>query len=448
MPTIRCPSCQVERDIPSERLPPGRLRVRCKQCGAAFEITGAPPPPPVIPPSRTKDDDELAWVESPPPAAAAKAPPPNDSSALASEPSGHGAELERAQRPPPPAAPVTIFSGGSDAPLDLDWGDRPARNELPPAPAYEGPVPPGVPDLQAIAESTAVTSGPLARELPESLEQETTEPTGPQAAMRFGFDDLRVNQAAYPVALLLALIAKWMFLPAILLDYFRTLFHEFGHASVAWLSGRAATPLALLPGFGFASVNPDRSVVVYLCVLFLLGVATWRGIRERSRFLLVVVAMLLFFQTVLTLFVSARRFEELMLLGGAGGELVLGALVAVTFYYRLPDRLRWDFFRYPGLVAAMYAFVASSWFWVEVATGRRSVPWGSCVGGKDDAAGDMNRLHDDHGWSAEGLTALFLGLAIAGAGALVVHYAVFLAKATLKARQCREESTSPTLPSA
>ena len=32
---------------------------------------------------------------------------------------------------------------------------------------------------------------------------------------------------------------------------------------------------------------------------------------------------------------------------GLGGEGALSALMVLTFYYRVPDRLRWDFWRWP-----------------------------------------------------------------------------------------------------
>jgi hypothetical protein len=100
----------------------------------------------------------------------------------------------------------------------------------------------------------------------------------------------------------------------------------------------------------------------------------------------------------------------------------------VGFYYRLPDRLRWDFFRYPSLVIGAHAFGAGLVMWLRALHDRSAIPWGTGFGGREDSGGDMNRLLD-LGWPLERLTHAYVALALACGAVIGLHYAGFLGRA-------------------
>jgi hypothetical protein len=87
----------------------------------------------------------------------------------------------------------------------------------------------------------------------------------------------------------------------------------------------------------------------------------------------------------------------LILAGGFVAELVLPALALVAFHLRLPDRLRWDFFRFLVLPIAACAFVGALRLWLGIAHGSEQLPMGSFMPG--DGAGDFDRLMSEYGYS-------------------------------------------------
>ncbi len=111
----------------------------------------------------------------------------------------------------------------------------------------------------------------------------------------------------------------------------------------------------------------------------------------------------------------------LQILGGALGELVLGALLLIAFHFPLPDRLRWDFWRWPALLPGAVCFGQAALLWIRSAGDASQVPWGAAIG--DESDGDMNRLVRDFGWSAAELTSFYLKVAALSALALGLAYA-------------------------
>jgi predicted Zn finger-like uncharacterized protein len=313
----------------------------------------------------------------------------------------------------------------SDAPLELDWGDRRQASEAPPpvgVPAPEAPAP--APDRAGARAPEPEPVAPPWRDL--SAGREVAEPPG-EEALRFGTEDWRVDALALPAAFGLAYLAKVLVLPGFLLDWFRAWLHEFGHASAAWLCSHAATPLVLAPNLAWANMRPEKSAFVYVCFLFLIGVTGYRAMKARSRFLFTFAAALLLLQVLGTFVLGDRTSDVLFLFAGCGGELVLGTVLMAGFYYRLPDRLRWDFFRYPFLVAGAYAFGAGLILWLRALHDRSAIPWGTGFGGRDDPGGDMNRLVD-LGWSIPRLTHAYVALALACGAVIAIHYVGFLVR--------------------
>jgi Zn-finger nucleic acid-binding protein len=238
---------------------------------------------------------------------------------------------------------------------------------------------------------------------------------------RFTFHDPLTLIAALPLATLAGLAINSTFL----VGFFRPFhigIHEFGHASVAWFSGRRALPLPI----GWTSWQPDRSVVVYVALLFLIGVLMFTAWKERLRGAMVLAGALALIQFVMTWAFSQRTVELWITFGGIGGEFVISTVLIVLFYFRLPDRVRWDFWRYPILVVSASTLWENVAFWARVERGEESIPWGSILGA-GDAGGDMDRLVLEHAWPSARIICSYNGLGTICLVLLAVVFAGFLA---------------------
>lgn len=207
------------------------------------------------------------------------------------------------------------------------------------------------------------------------------------------FENEHVNRFALPIAFMVSAIGHWLGLDFLLFGM-RLWIHEFGHAVVAWFSGRGATPLP----FGWTNINPERSPIVYTCLLALWGLLFYTGWQERKRWSMGIAVVAAIVQLGMTWFMSQDAFEMWFAFGGVGGEFYLSTLLVVGFYLPLPDRWRWDFWRYPALFMGASTLLNTVSFWHQVKRGTIDIPWGSLLGGAGDAGGDMNQLHDI-GWS-------------------------------------------------
>ncbi|MBW4461171.1 MAG: hypothetical protein KME47_13180 [Nodosilinea sp. WJT8-NPBG4] len=206
------------------------------------------------------------------------------------------------------------------------------------------------------------------------------------------FQNRYSNGLIFPGLLLLGMLMNAMPIMNALLFGIKIWLHEFGHATVAWLSGRQALPLPI----GWTSYNPQRSGLVYLAILVLLGLLFWAGRREGQRWPVALAAVLAMVQFYMTWLLPAQRFEMLMAFGGVGGEIYLSALLMAGFYFPLPNYFRWDFYRFPVVLGAAFCFWGQVWLWQQVPKGKASIPFGSLWGEAEH--GDMNQLIDVHGW--------------------------------------------------
>lgn len=240
---------------------------------------------------------------------------------------------------------------------------------------------------------------------------------------RFSFDYPWVNVAALPVASLLAVILNASFLSFFLLPL-HIWIHEFGHATIAWMSGRRAFPLP----FGWTSWSEERSLFVYLGILFLLGLMAHAGWREKLRWPIILAGSIAILQFVMTWLVPQSTIECWLVFGGIGGEFYLSTFVMIAFYMRLPDRWRWDFWRYVALVIAASSFWKSFWFWHQIQRGQAEIPWGSLLGGEGDAGGDMDRLVNDFGWTPDQIINTYTHLGNLCLLVLLGVYAVILCR--------------------
>lgn len=194
-----------------------------------------------------------------------------------------------------------------------------------------------------------------------------------------------------PISVVIALLLQAIPITRFLLRGLMIWFHEFGHAVVAWFSGRQALPLPL----GWMVYNPDRSVVVMLLLLSLEGVLLVMGVRSKHRMFTSFAATLIAFQLLGWFWLPHATFEVLMSWSGIAGEFILPTVLIVLSLYPLPDYFKWSFYRYPVQLASCYGLVHSLMFWRDVSSGRVGVPYGS-IWNPDH--GDMNDLVHI-GWS-------------------------------------------------
>jgi hypothetical protein len=247
---------------------------------------------------------------------------------------------------------------------------------------------------------------------------------------RLGFDHPWVDLLALPVALLLGWLLSAGRFGRLLLFPLQIQFHELGHAVVAWLSSRAALPLP----FGFTFWRESQSSFVALCMLFLIGAFGYRADREGSRFGVGLAFVLAGAWLWLSRGISAERSLMWVIAGGCAGELWISALVMLGFYFPLPDRLRWDFFRFLALPPAAAVWLAAARLWRRVARGTALLPRGSILGA-GDANGDMDRLLDHYDFTPAGLARLYFGLAVCSGLLCLGVYAWFALRAVRKLRE-------------
>lgn len=251
---------------------------------------------------------------------------------------------------------------------------------------------------------------------------------------RFDFDDARTAWVALPVALALSLLARLAWLPDSLLWYFfRIPVHEFGHACAAWLGGRLAVPLgAIIPMAGMTVYfSFERSPLVFLAVFAGLGWLLRLALCRRARFLGALSAVLILLQIDLTWLQPAQRVQMLFTIGGLDGELVLGTLLVLAYFYRQPV-YRWDFFRFVALLVGTCTFAPAFLLWRRISTGDAGLPLGSWLGSRGDGSGDLDRLMAVYGWSASGLVAHFNRLGLACLVVILGHYLFFGVRACTK----------------
>ncbi len=247
---------------------------------------------------------------------------------------------------------------------------------------------------------------------------------------RFEYDDPLVNGIAVPAALLLSLLLDVsglrFFLSALVVNMW---LHELGHAALAWFCGLHAVPLPFIT-FTFPE---EKSALTSIALALILLTAIHFGRTRRRPYLVVLGALGLLLQAALTFFAPASRTGEWISFAGCAGELVWSTLLVISFYYRLPDRVRWDFFRYLALLFGAFGLVHAATQWYSVSRGLTPLPLGSALGGADDPGGDMNKLLS-HGWTPGGVAGAYVRLAQACLALVAAHYAFFLRRALRKHR--------------
>ncbi|BDG06905.1 hypothetical protein [Anaeromyxobacter paludicola] len=258
---------------------------------------------------------------------------------------------------------------------------------------------------------------------------------GAPAAARFDgvLDALRLEWllrlGAVPAALAIAALVHRSPLGHLLQRTFLSMMvHEAGHAVTSWLCGFAA-----FPGPWVTYTAGSRGLPVVLLVAAA-GVSlvvagrragraswTWAG------------AVLLSLQLAGTLLASARTAQALIVFGGDGGALVLGALLMASFFsgrdtqvYR--GQLRWGF-----LVIGASSFVDAFATWWAALADSDAIPLGEIEG---VGLSDPSKLMQVHGWGIHAMVHRYVGLGFACLAGLAVTWAV----ATAAARRAWREA--------
>lgn len=261
------------------------------------------------------------------------------------------------------------------------------------------------------AETPAEVAAAL-KLLPEEIEE--------RPFVLAAFDNTWVNVIVPPVVAGLGiLVMKSPF--SFFLMGFNIWVHEFGHATVAWLTGHHALPLPI----GWTSYSPDRSNFVYFGILGLLTILFIAGIKERKPAALFIAIGVAVIQYYMTWRLPETTVDLWLAFSGVGGEFYLSAAMMGMFYVELPEKFRWGLCRYFFLFIGAGSFFRTFLLWREIHRGEADIPMGSMVNGEDDAGGDMNILHDDYGWTLRGISHTYNNLGTACLIALGVVYLVF-----------------------
>ncbi len=234
------------------------------------------------------------------------------------------------------------------------------------------------------------------------------------------FDSGIVNAVLPPLVVALAIGIKHTFF-GFLLEGFHVWIHEFGHATVAWLTGKRALPLP----FGWTNVGDERSLFVYFGVLFLLVVMFVAGAKERKIWPMLIAVVLALAQGWMTWLLPEARAKMWLDFAGVGGEFYLAAAMMALFYVQLPEKFKWGACRYVFLFIAAGSFYSTFSFWKKVKRGEEGIPYGSMINGEEDAGGDMNGLHDVFGWTQREIIHTYNNLGDACVVVLAVVYLVF-----------------------
>lgn len=246
---------------------------------------------------------------------------------------------------------------------------------------------------------------------------------------RFDTDGVTVNATSLPamfaVGWLLGLLHLWFALGYL----FHSTYHEFGHTFTAWLSGRYAFPIPIL----LTIVGNDRSTALSAVTLAPLALGASWAARERRFVLAAVLASIAALGLYLSFVASETESRVWVTFGGCAGEFVLSALVCAAFYVELPDRLRWDFWRWPFVFVACCVLVNADRTWRGVASDLDRLPRGTAMAGSKDANGDMDKLLRA-GWTPAEIAGDYLALADAAWLGLGVLYGARVLQAVRRSR--------------
>ncbi len=183
-------------------------------------------------------------------------------------------------------------------------------------------------------------------------------PQPPNIYNPLSFDSRPINCLALPlVGGLAVLVTQSIF--DFFLQGFHVWIHEFGHATMAWMTGKRALPLPI----GWTTISEEKSYFVYFGILFLFGllfVASW---KERKIWPMVFAVGLAVLQFYMTWLLPSQQARMWIIFGGVGGEFYLSAAMIGLFYCQFPEKFKWGGCRYFFLFIGVSSFFEIFTFW-------------------------------------------------------------------------------------
>jgi hypothetical protein len=252
---------------------------------------------------------------------------------------------------------------------------------------------------------------------------------GPSSASVFA--NPRANEYALPGALALGVVLH----PLGLWIVSQFFYHELGHAFAAWLCGRWAVPI---PIAGLTLLSLERSWFFTALTFGGLGwIWKWSWSAENNKGLLLSTLGLMI-SSYLLLGASGNENVGWIVYGGCAGEIVISTLVIVAFYWEGPERLRWDFWRWPVLLSGAVLLVHSLIFWSAAQRAPDQTMMGENLTTSRDGDQDWVKLVRGHGWTSQGIADNYFHLALGGLGVVAIQYLWCLGAA--RGKEPREES--------
>jgi hypothetical protein len=217
-------------------------------------------------------------------------------------------------------------------------------------------------------------------------------------------NSLFVVISSLPLALLLWLALKSTSIESACVFFRAIMFHEMGHAIVAWLCGREAYPFSFV-----TTVKDDFSVVAFAVVV---GLATWFGLhgrRTNSRVAERIGWTIVLLTTLCSVLVPMPIYQLMVAAGGPVGEVLLSACMCALFFYDLKI-FSWGHTRFFVCYLGLTQLAKSALNWAKVLAGQQTLPMGSLLRGKHDPNGDMQQIMARTGLGPEALAAIMASL--------------------------------------
>ncbi|MTF40629.1 J domain-containing protein [Cyanobacterium aponinum] len=205
--------------------------------------------------------------------------------------------------------------------------------------------------------------------------------------------EIKTNTYALPIGFFIAFAINFI---DPLVWFISVWIHELGHATLAWFSGYRA-----MVTFAATIVSFEHSLFVYFGILFLLLLTIYSTWKENKKYIIIFLVFLIFLQFILTWTISRSTYGMLLAFAGIGGEFYLSTLFIISFYWNLPQRFYWEFWRYIFLIWGMITFWGSWTRWQKIKVGKSQIPWGTFWSGRGDSGGDLNILRNQHDWGIE-----------------------------------------------
>jgi hypothetical protein len=228
----------------------------------------------------------------------------------------------------------------------------------------------------------------------------------------------RIHQLALPVALAAGLLLARSPFRGIIRTFLTMWVHELGHAVTAWLCGFGA-----FPGPWRTPVSEGRIPFVTVALAAVLGYAGFRAGKGGARRTCAAVAVVLVVQLALTFGLRPHTARGLILFGGDGGCLVMGALLMATIFVPPGTALHRGWLRWGFLVIGALAFTDAFTEWWRAGHSREGVVFGAIEGVGDS---DPTRLVYEHAWTEAKLVSRYLAVGWTALAALAALYLAHL----------------------